>query len=87
MAEVPETQSGDVALMSALTYARRRRFGPYRSSATDPEDERRQRFQRQLASMMRAGHSYEVSRRILECENDDEAWDLEEEARGEGGLF
>ena len=87
MAEVIQSQSGDVALRSALTYARRRRFGPYRRMLTEPEVERRQRFQRQLASMMRAGHAYAVSRRILECESDDEAWELEEEARGEGGLF
>lgn len=46
---------------AALTYARRKRFGPY---AAEPAD--RELMGKQLASMARAGHGYELSRRILE---------------------
>ncbi len=48
------------ATAAALTFARRRRFGPY----GPPVDDRAAR-ERQLAAMLRAGHPLDLSRRIL----------------------
>lgn len=45
---------------AALAFARRKRFGPF---AAEPAD--RERFAKQLAAMARAGHGFELSRRIL----------------------
>jgi len=48
------------ALESALLFARRKRIGPY---AVAPLDEDRRR--RALAAMLRAGHAFEVARRVV----------------------
>jgi regulatory protein len=53
-------QSDAAALDSALALARRRRFGPY---AAAPADERQR--ERQIAAMLRAGHSFALARRIV----------------------
>ncbi len=53
-------QSDAAAFDSALALARRRRFGPY---ATAPADERQR--ERQIAAMLRAGHSFALARRIV----------------------
>lgn len=45
---------------SALAFARRRRIGPF---ASEPADERLR--ERQLAAMLRAGHAFALSRRIV----------------------
>jgi len=55
----------DVELQAALAYARRRRFGPFRR---DPA-ERRERFQKDLAAMARAGHGYGLAKQVLEAED------------------
>lgn len=54
------------ALDAALIFARRRRFGPF---ANGPLDDAARR--RQLASMIRAGHDYEIARKIIEMSADD----------------
>lgn len=46
---------------AALAFARRKRLGPYAREKAD-----RDVFAKQLAAMARAGHGYELSRRILE---------------------
>lgn len=46
---------------AALAFARRKRFGPFASEAPD-----RERLGKQLAAMARAGHGFDLSRRILE---------------------
>ncbi|UVO50245.1 RecX family transcriptional regulator [Sphingomonas sp. SUN019] len=51
----------EAALTVALAFARRRRIGPY--AATVPDDRDRQR---QLGAMLRAGHDFTLSRRIVE---------------------
>ena len=64
------------ALTAALTFARRRRVGPF-----GPEVADRALRDRQLAAMLRAGHPLDLSRRILAArdlsdlglESDDEA--------------
>jgi len=45
---------------AAVAYARRRRFGPFRTADAD-EDKKR----RELASMLRAGHRFELAREII----------------------
>lgn len=59
-AEPALEESARKAFDSALAYARRRRFGPF---AADPADERTR--ERQLAGMIRAGHSFALARRIM----------------------
>ena len=51
----------DSELFAAAGYVRRRRFGPFSARAAD-EDKR----QKEMASMARAGFSFELSRRVLE---------------------
>lgn len=46
---------------AALAFARRKRFGPFAAERAD-----RELMGKQLAAMARAGHGYELSRRILE---------------------
>jgi regulatory protein len=48
------------ALAAAMVFARRKRIGPY---AKDPETQDNR--QKLIAALLRAGHSYEVSRKIL----------------------
>lgn len=53
-------QSADESFASAMALARRRRFGPY---AQKPTDDRTR--ERQIAAMLRAGHSFALARRIV----------------------
>ena len=46
---------------SALAFAKRKRFGPFAARAPD-----RELLSKQLAAMARAGHGYDLSRRILQ---------------------
>ena len=57
-----------LAFDSAVTYARKRRFGPFRATV----EERKLRQQKDIASMLRAGHSYAVVREIIDCLDLDE---------------
>ena len=66
---------------SALALAKKRRFGPFDiSMAALPDDagfeqvqERRARQDKQLAAMVRAGHSFDVARAVLEAESTEAA--------------
>ncbi|MCH8238007.1 MAG: RecX family transcriptional regulator [Proteobacteria bacterium] len=53
--------AAETELAAAAAYARRRRLGPY--GAREPSLEQREK---QLASLARAGFSYDVARRVLE---------------------
>ncbi len=53
--------SDDAELDAARAFVRRRRLGPHR-----PEQQRAERYQRDLAALARAGFSFEVARRALE---------------------
>ena len=53
-------QSAEETFASAMSLARRRRFGPY---AQAPADDRTR--ERQIAAMLRAGHSFALARRIV----------------------
>ena len=79
MERLQAESEGDPALAAACAYARRRRFGPFRALPA----QREARAEKDLASMMRAGHRYDHVRRILACP-DMAAFDLlQAEADGE----
>jgi regulatory protein len=59
-----ETSAG--AFLSAQSYARRKRIGPYASECATAELK-----QKQLAGFMRAGHGFELARRFVHCEPGD----------------
>jgi regulatory protein len=50
----------DDALAAAMVFARRKRIGPYAREATSPDNR-----QKMIAALLRAGHSYDVSRKVL----------------------
>ncbi len=52
---------GEAELAAALNYAKRRRFGPFATKKPTPEQR-----EKQLASLARAGFSYDVARQVLE---------------------
>jgi regulatory protein len=53
---------GDGAHASAIAFARRKRIGPFAHAPADPDARRRQ-----LASMLRAGHGFDVARRFVDA--------------------
>jgi len=59
---------------AALALARRRGFGPFGTDARDPA-----RRQKQLAAMVRAGHSFDQAHELVDAESIDaaEAWALD----------
>lgn len=59
-AEALRRQAGEQAIESAVTFARRRRIGPFAAAA--PAD--RAAIERQVAQMARAGHAPDLARRI-----------------------
>ena len=58
-------------LAAAIKLARRRRLGPY----SDPS-KREDHKDKHLAAMARAGFSYDMAQRIIECDDKDELEDL-----------
>ncbi|WP_442678742.1 regulatory protein RecX [Sphingomonas sp. ASY06-1R] len=58
-APVRETARAE-ALDAALRFARRKRIGPFAQEVADPDQRRRN-----LAALMRAGHSLDLARRIV----------------------
>ncbi|MFY7924964.1 MAG: RecX family transcriptional regulator [Aquidulcibacter sp.] len=56
----------DIALTAARAFARRRRLGPYRSRPTDDP----RQSEKDLASLLRAGHSLTVARQIVTAPGD-----------------
>lgn len=63
------------AAEAALTFARRRRLGPFGAAVEDRAQWQKLR-QKQLAAMLRAGHGFELARRIIESREPPEAEDL-----------
>jgi regulatory protein len=59
------------AVESALTFARRRRIGPFGGAGVD-----RASRQKQLAQMLRAGHGFDLSRRIVDAVDEIDPEDL-----------
>ncbi|HET7816720.1 MAG TPA: RecX family transcriptional regulator [Sphingomicrobium sp.] len=60
------------AASAALRFARRRRIGPFATATADPKTR-----ERALAAMVRAGHAFEIARRLVDC-RPGEAIDAEE---------
>jgi regulatory protein len=52
----------ETALEAALRFAERKRIGPYAVTEMDRESR-----QRAFAAMLRAGHSFDIARRVLDC--------------------
>jgi regulatory protein len=57
---------------AALTFARRKRIGPF-----GPPTEDRKVRDRQLAAMLRAGHGFEIARRIVLAHNEEDVGELD----------
>ena len=57
---LPDEDRDAAALAAAITFARRRRLGPFGPGGGDPDARRRA-----MAAMARAGHAFEVARRVL----------------------
>jgi len=55
-------RAGASPYISAIAFARRRRFGPF---ARDPASADPVRQRRELAAMARAGHDFDIARRVL----------------------
>ena len=55
-----ESERPDSDLAAAITYARKRKFGPWRKEASTPE-----RAQKELASLARRGFALEIARQVL----------------------
>ena len=61
-AEARELADGQAA-SAALRFARRRRIGPFAAARADPKSR-----EKALAAMVRAGHGFEIARRLVDCE-------------------
>ncbi|QLC21975.1 RecX family transcriptional regulator [Parasphingopyxis sp. CP4] len=48
---------------AALSFARKRRFGPFANAPVDADRKRKS-----IAAMMRAGHSYEIARKFINAD-------------------
>ena len=72
-----EDEEQDFALEAAVRYARKRRFGPFQ---IDPK-KRVERYKKDIAAMMRAGHSYENIKKIMACESLEDIFRLDENLR------
>ena len=71
--EVLEEGEEDHALIAAVRYARKRRFGPFQTDLKKRID----RKQKDVAAMMRAGHSYDCIKKIMACQTLDEIEEIE----------
>ena len=79
VANVPEERE---ARESLLSYARRRRFGPFRIPPRgESPDAARKSHEKQLAAFVRAGHSFDHARRAVEARSIAELEEWVEEAR------
>jgi regulatory protein len=61
-AEPVRAEARKGAFETALAFARRKGIGPFAAEMADPD-----RRRRSLAAMIRAGHPFEISRRIVEA--------------------
>jgi len=60
-----EELAGDADLATAVNFARRRRLGPFRPKGREAAPEK------ELATLGRAGFSYDTARRVLACADED----------------
>lgn len=64
---------------AAIAFARRRRFGPFARPGTTAAISGQDRLRRELAAMARAGHGFDVSRRVLTAPDEAAALQLAED--------
>lgn len=64
--DLPAYDAREAELRAALTHARRKKIGPYAHTHTDDE----KAYQRGLASLARAGFSYDIARSVMERESE-----------------
>ena len=64
------------ARQAALVFVRRRRFGPF-GEPVDPKTR-----EKHVAAMIRAGHSFDAARALLDAESEDQATEWVAEAEG-----
>ena len=57
---------------AALVLARKRRFGPYARPAEGDAEAQRKLHEKRLAAMVRAGHDFEIARRVIEARDVEE---------------
>ena len=62
----------DYALSAAIQYAQKKRLGPFQSDSKKREE----RYQKDVAAMMRAGHTYDNIKKIMACHTLDEIAEL-----------
>lgn len=62
----------EAAERSAMAFARRRKIGPFAGKPLNPDENRRA-----FAALLRAGHSFEIARRILGAGAADDACDAD----------
>lgn len=68
--ETAITETGeDATLEAARAYAARRRLGPFYDKPAAPADAQAL-YKKHLATLARAGFSYDIARRVLESEDD-----------------
>jgi regulatory protein len=65
-----EIGDGFVARDAAIAYARRRRIGPFGPPVDDPALR-----QKQFAAMVRAGHDFDLTRRVLDARSENDLFD------------
>ncbi|MCW8861034.1 MAG: recombination regulator RecX [Rhodospirillales bacterium] len=63
-----EEEVGDTELSGAVTLARRRRLGPFRTAPPGDEEEERRRRDREMAAFARAGFDFQTARRVMDAE-------------------
>jgi regulatory protein len=63
---------------AALVFARKRRFGPFGAGAADSAAR-----QKQLSAMLRAGHSLDTARKLIDAAGEAEALEWVDEAAGD----
>jgi regulatory protein len=76
VADAPDEEEAENPIVAAVRFAQRRRLGPFRweGAALDEAGERRA-----VAAMLRAGHSFDVTRRVLAARNAEVAAALAQE--------
>ena len=77
--EAADERLADGELVAALRHAARRRIGPY--ARIRPDDTLRQRH---LASLARAGFSFDIARQVMACEDAEAADALADSLRDDG---
>lgn len=85
--EIRQDVAGDEGeqRLAIFTMARKKRFGPFGEREEQPQSRHKQR-EKQIAALLRAGHSFDMVRTILDMESADAAENWAHELTGGGEL-